>query len=246
MKQKSWLVRVGDFFFKWRNIVFPVILVSLFVGFAPPADYGGSRLAEDAKDVIAILMVLGGLSFRLATIGWAYIKRGGLNKQVYADKLVTEGFFKLCRNPLYVGNMLIYSGIFILHGHPFVVVAGIALYWFIYEAIIAAEEYFLKNKFGAEYESYCAAVPRWIPDFSKYGKAVEGMSYSISRAIAKDYTTVFNAVLAMVLIELIEYYLHYPRDVFMQAMQIGVLFLSLMLAGVIIIKKMKKAGKFNV
>ncbi|PJB72584.1 MAG: phospholipid methyltransferase [Alphaproteobacteria bacterium CG_4_9_14_3_um_filter_47_13] len=245
MNDKNWLVRVGDFFFKWRNFVFPVILVTLFLSFSPPAEYAGARWVEDIKDIMALCLVLAGLGFRVATIGWAYIKRGGLNKQVYADKLVTEGYFKLCRNPLYVGNMLIYSGIFIFHGHPFVVVAGIGLYWFIYETIIAAEEYFLKNKFGVDYDAYCAAVPRWKPDFSSYKEAVKGMSYSVTRAVAKDYTTIFNAILAIFAIELIEHYLHYSRENFVLTAQISAVCLSFMLAAVIIIKKMKKAGKLS-
>jgi len=30
--------------------------------------------------------------FRIAVIGFAYIRRGGVNKQVYAENLVTQGF----------------------------------------------------------------------------------------------------------------------------------------------------------
>lgn len=245
MNEKNWLVKTGDFFFKWRNIVFPLILAGLFLSFPPPAQYWGLHWLENGKDLFAGLLVLSGLAFRIATIGWAYIKRGGLNKQVYADKLVTAGFFNLCRNPLYVGNMLIYSGIFILHGHPVVVVAGIALYWFIYESIIAAEEHFLKNKFGAEYKEYCARVPRWIPDFSRYAAATEGMSFSYLRAIAKDYTTIFNAVVAMVFIELVEHYLYFPKPVFMAALQLGLAVLTVLFAGVVAIKILKKSGRLK-
>ena len=39
MQQKSLWVKTGDFFFRYRNAVFPVILVVLFLGFAPPAQY---------------------------------------------------------------------------------------------------------------------------------------------------------------------------------------------------------------
>lgn len=244
-QQKNGLIKIGDFFFKWRNIVFPVVLLSLFISFPPPAEYFGSAMLESGKDAAALLLVLAGLGLRAATIGWAYIKRGGLNKQVYADKLVTSGFFGLSRNPLYVGNMMIYAGIFIFHGHPAVILIGIALYYFIYESIIAAEECFLKQKFGEDYLEYCKKVPRWRLDFSNYKDSTAGMSFSFVRAVVKDYTTIFNAFLALVVIEMIENYLFYPTDVFIKTAQNGGVFMAVLLSGVIIIKLMKKNGKLK-
>ncbi|MFM7621825.1 MAG: methyltransferase family protein, partial [Alphaproteobacteria bacterium] len=136
----------------------------------------------------------------------AYIKRGGLNKEVYANTLVTEGYFGLCRNPLYVGNMLIYAGLFVFHGNPIVMVVGIALYWFIYESIIAAEEYFLKQKFGPAYEAYCRAVPRWIPDFRRYTQSLQGMTFHFQRCLTKDYTTIYNTLFAVIAVEVVRDY----------------------------------------
>ena len=209
--KKNGLIKIGDFFFKWRNYVFPVIILCLFVPFHPPGTYFGSTKIEEIKDVFAITIILSGLAFRSLTIGWAYIKRGGLNKEVYADKLVREGFFGLCRNPLYVGNLLVYLGIFMLHGHPVVVVLGTSLYVFIYIAIIAAEEHYLRNKFGAAYEDYCNNVARWIPDFSKYKESTRGMDFKIRRSLFKDYTTIFNAIFAIAVIELLEHFTFNPR-----------------------------------
>ena len=69
---------------------------------------------------MAVLIAMSGLAVRGVVIGLAYIKRGGLNKKVYAANLVTEGMFSVCRNPLYVGNMLIYTGEFLMFGNPLV------------------------------------------------------------------------------------------------------------------------------
>lgn len=203
---KNWLVKIGDFFFKWRNYVFPLIIGILFLSFPVPTEYFGSSDLEESKDTFAIALVLAGLAFRGLTIGWAYIKRGGLNKEVYADTLVASGMFGVCRNPLYVGNMMVYCGVFILHGHPAVVLLGISLYAFIYTAIVAAEEYYLKNKFGEQYTQYCTEVPRWLPRFSKYRQSVAVMNFSIKRSIFKDYSTIFNAAFAMALVEILEHF----------------------------------------
>lgn len=245
MNSKNWFIKSGDFFFKWRNSVFPLILLSLLIAFPPPSIYFGSLEIENYKSLLALILLVAGLAFRAATIGFAYIKRGGLNKQVYADKLVTEGFFNLCRNPLYVGNMLIYAGIFIFHGHLVVMITGILLYYIIYEMIIAAEEFFLKNKFGNEYAAYSERVSRWRPDFSRYAEATEGMSFSFMRVIAKDYTTIFNALVGIVLIECLKSYHFDSKEAFVQTCQISGVVLTVLLSGVMLIKSMKKSGKFS-
>ncbi|MGB4056854.1 MAG: isoprenylcysteine carboxylmethyltransferase family protein [Alphaproteobacteria bacterium] len=238
---KNWLVKTGDFLFKWRNYMFPVMIGVLFILFPVPDSYFGSPALEEWKDVLAFTIIFSGLAFRMVTIGWAYIKRGGLNKEVYADTLVHSGFFGMCRNPLYVGNMMIYAGVFLLHGNPIVVVTGIAAYTFIYIAIIAAEEHYLRAKFGAAYEKYCAEVPRWIPNFSKYKESVAGMNFSIKRSIFKDYSTIFNTVLAIALIEGLEHF-QSAHSTFENMFKISLVMLAVATVMLVTVKHLKKSG----
>lgn len=227
---KGPIVRIGDFFFKWRNYAFPVILLALFVGFRPAHTLFGSVAADRVRDWVAIGVVLAGLAVRFMTIGWAYIKRGGKQKKVYADTLVTSGYFGLCRNPLYVGNLMIYAGTFLLHGHPVVMVAGTALFLFIYICIVAAEEHFLRAKFGPEYDAYCARVARWVPDLSRLSRVTEGMSFSLNRAIVKDYTTIVNTVLSVIVVMLLERYWWADHATFVQALKVAGVILVAMAA----------------
>ncbi|MGB4107593.1 MAG: isoprenylcysteine carboxylmethyltransferase family protein [Alphaproteobacteria bacterium] len=242
---KNWLVKTGDFFFKWRNYVFPLIITILFISFPVPGEYFGYLKLEEWKDALAIAFILGGLAFRSLTIGWAYIKRGGMNKEVYADTLVRSGLFGVCRNPLYVGNMLVYIGVFVQHGHPVVVVTGIAIYTFIYIAIIAAEEHYLQNKFGAEYDRYCVEVPRWLPRFSKYRESILGMNFSFRRSIFKDYSTIFNAIFAMALVEVLEHY-HFQPETYEATLKFTVGLLTWAAAMLIIVKYVKKTNNVKV
>ncbi|MEQ8402481.1 MAG: isoprenylcysteine carboxylmethyltransferase family protein [Roseitalea porphyridii] len=242
MQQKSLWVKIGDFFFRYRNAVFPVILVVLFLGFAPPAQYFDRENLEEWKDLAAVCITLSGLAFRAAVIGFAYIKRGGLNKRVYADDLVTEGFFGVCRNPLYVGNMLIYAGVFLTHGDPYVVVIGIASYYFIYESIIAAEEFFLRGKFGAGYAAYCRDVPRWLPDWRQIKHATAGMDFNVKRVVMKDYTTAANAAMALLLLQLLESYYAEPAAEFSRQATYSLVVLAVILGatGAIALAKRRK------
>jgi protein-S-isoprenylcysteine O-methyltransferase Ste14 len=208
--EKNRLIRIGDFFFRYRNIAFPLVLLSLFVACPPVAHSLGSEHVEEWKDAAAIVIVLLGLVLRAAVIGYAYIKRGGLNKQVYADTLVTEGFFAVCRNPLYVGNLIVYFGVLLMHGAPIIMVLGMAFFLFVYRAIVAAEEHFLRDKFGAQYDAYCAEVPRWGFRLSRLKPAIQGMQFSFRRVLAKDYSTIANAAVTLAIIELMEELWFYP------------------------------------
>lgn len=196
---KPLMVQLGNFFFKFRNRLFPLIIVALFALAPPPASLFGSEHLERLKDTLALAIALAGLAFRGWVIGFVYIKRGGMDKKVYAANLVTEGIFGLCRNPLYVGNMLIYIGVFLMHGNPWVTITGIALFFFIYQCIIAAEEFYLTDKFGAGYQDYCRDVSRWIPNFAKLKEATSGMGFNFRRVIIKDYSTIATTIITLCL-----------------------------------------------
>lgn len=237
---KTRFVRIGDFFFKWRNLAFPVILLVLFFGFRPaPVQFGSAR-AEAALDILAALVVAAGLGLRFATIGWAYIRRGGLNKKVHADDLVTTGYFALCRNPLYLGNMLIYGGIFLWHGHWAVILGGTALFLAIYSSLIAAEEHFLRAKFGAAFADYCARVPRWLPDLRRRHEATAGMKFSLKRSLVKDYTTIYNSLLAVIVIEVLDRFWWADGPALHRAEVVALVLVGGLTAAMVAVKAFKK------
>ena len=183
------MVAIGNFLFRTRNWLFPLFILAVFIPFRP-VDWAG-------KTAIAIATVVLGLFIRASVVGFAYIKRGGLKKKVYADNLVTDGIFGVVRNPLYVGNVLIYIGVFIMHGHPVTMAVGIIAFLFAYQCIVLAEENFLRGKFGPGFDEYCADVPRWLPRLGKLGAATEGMRFNFQRTVFYEYTAVANAVMLL-------------------------------------------------
>lgn len=238
------LIRIGTYLFRTRNYVFPVFIAALYLLAAPVSNPFAIIGFSAPKEVLALLLVALGLLVRAIVIGYAYIKRGGLNKQVYAETLVVEGMFSLCRNPLYLGNMLIYSGVFVMHGAPIVMALGIGSFWCIYIAIIATEEAYLRNKFGAAYGDYCKTTPRWIPVISRFTSATKGMNFTLRRVIAKDYSTFATAAIALSVTKIYEIIARGDIDlaryniVALIGVIIGVLLLTL------VINRAKKRGKF--
>jgi protein-S-isoprenylcysteine O-methyltransferase Ste14 len=87
--------------------------------------------------------------------------------------LITTGPFGHVRNPLYVGNMLMYAGVGVMSMALFPWLLIVACVWFLvqYSLIISREEEYLRGHFGAAYEEYLKNVPRLLPRLSPYRSA---------------------------------------------------------------------------
>ena len=116
------------------------------------------------------LIVLGGL---IAALGLALIVQtvalfatvgeGTLAPWDPTARLVVRGPYRRVRNPMISGVLCVLLGEALLFGSPAV------LAWFAIVFAINAvyfplvEEPGLQQRFGADYEAYRAAVPRWLP-----------------------------------------------------------------------------------
>ncbi|MGH7709849.1 MAG: methyltransferase family protein [Gemmatimonadaceae bacterium] len=184
------LVRYGNFLFQRRNALFPIVLLALLIGLRPVYLAGNERL-DALRDVAGVLVALAGQVLRVAVIGYAYIIRGGKNSRIYAEDLVTGGFFAHCRNPLYAGNVLVLLGLFMIHNNPWLYVIGVPFFLTAYSAIVAAEEAYLRERFGLAYEVYMRDVPRWVPRLRGLRESVAGMRFNWRRVVLKEYGSTF-------------------------------------------------------
>jgi protein-S-isoprenylcysteine O-methyltransferase Ste14 len=84
--------------------------------------------------------------------------------------LITTGPFAHVRNPLYLGNILMYFGIGIMSNALVPLLPWIALVYFLlqYSLIVNLEEKYLNRRFGGDFVRYCNAVPRFFPTLKKY------------------------------------------------------------------------------
>lgn len=92
---------------------------------------------------------------------------------VGASRLVVSGPFGYVRNPLYVGNMLLYTGFGVMANIPWLIVLTLAWFIFQYWMIVSREEEFLAGKFGQEYDAYRKSVPKFFPRFTPYERGRE-------------------------------------------------------------------------
>lgn len=200
------MIRIGNFFFRYRNWVFIILYAALFL--PSPFLFSPSFWGEHYywwPIAIGLLVTITGQLVRGATIGLAYIVRGGRDGKPYAEGLVTQGIFNHCRNPLYVGNILMLLGVGILSNSLFYVGVMMPLFVFIYHSIVLAEEDFLSGKFGMEFEAYCKRVNRWLPRLDGIGDTFKSMYFNWRRWILKEYNTQFVWLSGITLILLLKF-----------------------------------------
>jgi protein-S-isoprenylcysteine O-methyltransferase Ste14 len=76
--------------------------------------------------------------------------------------IVSDGVFRLSRNPLYLSLTLLYIGISLLFSAVWALLLLLPLLIIVQIGVIQREESYLERKFGDKYLRYKAQVRRWI------------------------------------------------------------------------------------
>lgn len=118
--------------------------------------------APDIARVVGVVLVVvfglwNGWTLAVMVANRTAVLPGGATRVV-----LDRGPFRLSRNPLYVGLVVLDVGLALLWPSGWALIAvpvGVALlYW----GAIAPEERYLGRKFGADYEDYRRRVRRWL------------------------------------------------------------------------------------
>lgn len=231
------MVKFGNILFHNRNWVFPLFYLGLFIPFR--------ELFENpiVAMVIGFTITIIGQAIRVMTIGLVYIIRGGKDRRVYAEDLVTTGIFSHCRNPLYVGNILILAGLGVASNSILFIFVFIPLFLFFWQAIVLAEEAYLRGKFGQQYDAYASRVNRWLFNFSGLGNTLRSMEFKGKRVVIREYTATFIWMTGAVLIVMKHFYRHPDRFDFQNNLPVFITLLVVLLLLYLFTRYLKKSKK---
>jgi protein-S-isoprenylcysteine O-methyltransferase Ste14 len=79
-----------------------------------------------------------------------------------ADKLLTSGVFALTRNPIYLGNTLLLTGIALFTAAVWLIPATMIAAFAVDRLAIRREELHLAVRFGDAFQAYVQTTPRWL------------------------------------------------------------------------------------
>ena len=147
------IVRLGGRLFRHRTwLPLPIALAMLLI----PSPSSSSSLLSTGGLVVGT-----GELLRL----WA-VRHIGVISRTRSDRLgplISTGPFGWVRNPLYIGNLALWSGFTVSAGLVWLLPPIVLLLGIEYHAIVRWEEGLLEARLGETYRRYVAQVPRWIP-----------------------------------------------------------------------------------
>ncbi|HEX3730408.1 MAG TPA: methyltransferase [Opitutaceae bacterium] len=163
-------MRATDFEFRWRFILFGLIFGLGFNAYALDHVNLANWLEQLTGAATGIWLVLGAAltaaAAALRTWATAYLRTDVVHDlSVHDEKLVADGPYRHCRNPLYLGGVLLAAGMGVFASRlGFAVMGGGIL--LLNTRLIAREEAELAASQGASFAAYCRAVPRLLPSLA--------------------------------------------------------------------------------
>jgi protein-S-isoprenylcysteine O-methyltransferase Ste14 len=158
--------RIGGWLFRQRTLIPIPISVALL------ALRAGEGASSTRLLATGVAVTLAGEMVRL----WA-VHHIGVISRTRSDRLgplVASGPFALVRNPLYVGNIVLWAGFAIVARLVWMAPVIVVLLGAEYHAIVRWEERLLESRLGDAYRAYAARVPRWLPTFTASSDRIEG------------------------------------------------------------------------
>ncbi len=181
-----------EFLFKYRGFTpIPFFLIAIIY-------------AQPKEDLFIFGLILVGFGELIRIWGVSYAGAATRTREVgAAPLLVTNGPFAFMRNPLYFGNMFIYSGFIIATGAllPYLLYIVILFFSIQYGLIISLEEKNLAELFGEEYERYKQAVPRFYLRISPYPERTK-IKPDLKKALRSERTTFLSMGILLILFAL--------------------------------------------
>jgi protein-S-isoprenylcysteine O-methyltransferase Ste14 len=145
--------------FKYRSYT-PIPFLVAMVIFAKPTV---------TSLLIGLLIVVLGEAIRFWGVAIAGSETRTTGK-VGGTFLITNGPFAHVRNPLYVGNMLLYAGVGVMSSalFPWLLVVAVLFFYMQYTLIVSQEEEYLASAFDESFSHYTQHVRRFLPRLTAY------------------------------------------------------------------------------
>mgnify|MGYP003307717410 FL=1 len=182
---------IRNFFFKNRSFT-PIPIALSIIYFAQSNNY---------YVLFGAATLLLGEGIRMWSVSYA----GGETRttNVGAPSLCTAGPYGFVRNPIYVGNMLMYLGIVIIAGSPnlaLMIITTMTFFLIQYSLIISLEEEKLLELFGEEYNIYRKNVRSIIPRIYRWKTNDNRSPLPIIKLIKTEKRTLQNVMFILTLI----------------------------------------------
>jgi protein-S-isoprenylcysteine O-methyltransferase Ste14 len=139
-----------------------IYLGALGIGFGLDAAIGTGSLPPTVAVPVGVASILTGAGLTGSFVRAFRRARTPLDPYTPSEAIVTDGPYRLTRNPGYLGMALVCAGIAIVSSAPWALAPLPVAIAIIDRGVIVREERYLERKFGTPYIDYKRRVRRWI------------------------------------------------------------------------------------
>jgi protein-S-isoprenylcysteine O-methyltransferase Ste14 len=183
----------GQWLFRYRSYL-PIVLLPAVAAAIILSAHPAPRGAERGWEAFCFTLSLLGLAVRAYTVGTTPAGTSGRNtRNQAADVLNTTGAYSVLRNPLYLGNALMWAGLVVYPRSLWLALLAAFAFWAMYERIIFAEEEFLRARFGDTYLAWAAVTPAFFPRVWAFRPAA--LPFSLRNVLKREYSGMLALVL---------------------------------------------------
>jgi protein-S-isoprenylcysteine O-methyltransferase Ste14 len=139
-----------------------IFAIGLALGFGLEAVLPGGSLPLALRISVGVILALAGIALQASFIV-RFVRAGTpVPPNEPTTALVTDGPYRVSRNPGYLGFTLLYIGIALLADAPWVLAPLPVVLVVMQKGVIEREERYLERLFGDEYLRFKARTRRWI------------------------------------------------------------------------------------
>ncbi len=147
-----------------KTLIFTVLVPGTVTVLIPGSLLRGSEVSFLGYRSLGFpVMALGAAIYFRCAWDFAFAGRGTPAPFDPPQRLVAKGLYRLVRNPMYVGVLLVLFGESIFFASARLAQYALFVWLMFHLFVILYEEPVLGAKFGSGYEDYCRNVRRWLP-----------------------------------------------------------------------------------
>ena len=148
---------------KWIDL--PPVWLAGFIGLTVLVkryDTWGLTLDHPITQLLSAFFIGGGIILMLLAVSEMRRQRTTFIPHRDADRLVQSGIFKRSRNPIYLGDVMVATGVILWVDIPQMLLLVPVFLWILERRFVIPEEDRLRAKFRAEFARYCEKTRRWL------------------------------------------------------------------------------------
>lgn len=135
-----------------------ILVVAVLLHFLMPVE----KLIHPPFTYLGIISIILGLAINIWSVSYLRENKTTIEFNKDPSSLVTNGPFRISRNPIYLSGFMLSIGLAILLGSLITFLFPVLLLLILDRVYIPSEEKTLENTFGDDYRTYKQSVRRWL------------------------------------------------------------------------------------